>query len=112
MCLYLTRAHNGREIFPRLSVHALPCVLDQLGVALHVGAYAFGVLLGSAADHVDAEREQALYDIRRRQHLGDFAVQLRGEALGKQVDGAEVGLMHALGGVMACQSVTILATST
>jgi acetyl-CoA acetyltransferase len=38
--------------------------------------------------------------------------QLRGIALGKQVQNAEVACVHALGGMMACQSVTILSTST
>ncbi len=38
--------------------------------------------------------------------------QLRGEALGKQVSNPEVACVHALGGMMACQSVTILSTST
>ena len=37
--------------------------------------------------------------------------QLRGEALGKQVASPEVACVHALGGMMACQSVTILSTS-
>lgn len=37
--------------------------------------------------------------------------QLRGTALGKQVDNPEVGVVHALGGMMACQSVTILSKS-
>ncbi|MGE0094211.1 MAG: thiolase family protein [Alphaproteobacteria bacterium] len=35
--------------------------------------------------------------------------QLRGQALGKQVKTPEIGLVHALGGMEACQSVTILA---
>jgi acetyl-CoA acetyltransferase len=34
--------------------------------------------------------------------------QLRGEALGLQVPGARVGLVHALGGMMSCHSVAIL----
>ena len=38
--------------------------------------------------------------------------QLRGEALGMQVPDAEVACVHALGGMMACQSVTILSTAT
>jgi acetyl-CoA acetyltransferase len=38
--------------------------------------------------------------------------QLRGQALGQQVPDAEVACIHALGGMMACQSVTILATGT
>jgi acetyl-CoA acetyltransferase len=38
--------------------------------------------------------------------------QLRGEALGLQVRNPEVACVHALGGMMACQSVTILSTST
>jgi acetyl-CoA acetyltransferase len=37
--------------------------------------------------------------------------QLRGKALGHQVEGAGVGLAHALGGMEACQSVTILANA-
>jgi len=38
--------------------------------------------------------------------------QLRGEALGMQVPEAEVACVHALGGMMACQTVTILSTAT
>ena len=38
--------------------------------------------------------------------------QLRGQALGMQVPDPEVACVHALGGMMACQSVTILSTST
>jgi len=37
--------------------------------------------------------------------------QLRGEALGKQVVDPQIGLVHALGGMMACQSVAILSNS-
>lgn len=37
--------------------------------------------------------------------------QLRGKALGRQVENASVGLVHALGGMEACQSVTILANA-
>lgn len=37
--------------------------------------------------------------------------QLRGKALGRQVEGPEIGLVHALGGMEACQSVTILANA-
>lgn len=37
--------------------------------------------------------------------------QLRGVALGKQVKDPEIGMIHALGGMMACQSVTILGKS-
>jgi acetyl-CoA acetyltransferase len=36
--------------------------------------------------------------------------QLRGEALGKQVEDARVALVHAVGGMTACNSVTILST--
>jgi len=38
--------------------------------------------------------------------------QLRGEALGKQVVDPQIGMVHALGGMMACQSVAILSNST
>ena len=37
--------------------------------------------------------------------------QLRGEALGKQVPGVKRALVHGIGGMLACNSVTILATS-
>jgi acetyl-CoA acetyltransferase len=38
--------------------------------------------------------------------------QLRQETLGRRVDSPEIGLAHALGGMQACHSVTILSTST
>ena len=37
--------------------------------------------------------------------------QLRGQALGKQVRDPEIAMIHALGGMMACHSVTILGKS-
>lgn len=38
--------------------------------------------------------------------------QLRGKALGLQVPDPEVACIHSLGGIFACQSVTVLSTST
>jgi hypothetical protein len=36
--------------------------------------------------------------------------QLRGEALGLQVDGAEVGFVHGMGGPLSCHAAAILST--
>lgn len=37
--------------------------------------------------------------------------QLRGITLGRRLDGPEIGLVHALGGMQACHSVSILSRS-
>lgn len=43
-------------------------------------------------------------------HLIEVVQQLRGNAADRQVQGAEVGLFHSLGGGMSCNSTTILGT--